>query len=318
MKQPASLALRRTQMVTAGMPMTAVTLPEARGGSGVPTYHLAPPVPGLSFESATRTLSGTPTTAGAYALTYTATTPDGAEASLRFTVEVLSSFIGTWQSHSDWWQDDGAVGYTIRDHPRRYWPSAAHSRRNEACGPAKRPGQGGVKMTRTRKIIGTALLGLVTVLLFASCTGGGSPGTPPVDPPPVVPPPVVPPPTTVPAWSPPTWIHGSWAGSSGLFRVTMEATTYNVVLDIVSTGTFPRYTFDLAQLARSGEANISHFAERDDAGRLYYYVEVVARGYADLFLCYSVTASSISCRWATEVLDTSDFDYFGPITLTKR
>ena len=99
--------------LTAGTPMTAVTLPEADGGSGTVTYSVTPMVPGLSFDPATRVLSGTPTVAGGYPLTYTAMT-SGDEASLSFTVTVVSSFIGTWQSQYDWY-DDGRMRGTFTD-----------------------------------------------------------------------------------------------------------------------------------------------------------------------------------------------------------
>jgi hypothetical protein len=95
--------------LTAGTPMAAVTLPEADGGSGTVTYSVTPMVPGLSFDPATRVLSGTPTVAGGYPLTYTAMT-SGDEASLSFTVTVVSSFIGTWHSQRDWYDDDRMRG----------------------------------------------------------------------------------------------------------------------------------------------------------------------------------------------------------------
>ena len=47
------------------------TLPAATGGNGPLSYSLQPSVPGLTFHTATRTLSGTPTTAGTYSMTYT-------------------------------------------------------------------------------------------------------------------------------------------------------------------------------------------------------------------------------------------------------
>ena len=99
--------------LTAGTPMAAVTLPEADGGSGTVTYSVTPMVPGLSFDPATRVLSGTPTVAGGYPLIYTAMT-SGDEASLSFTVTVVSSFIGTWQSQHDWY-DDGRMRGTFTD-----------------------------------------------------------------------------------------------------------------------------------------------------------------------------------------------------------
>ena len=58
--------------------ITALTLPEAVGGTSPYTYTLTGPsggnLPaGLAFATGTRILSGTPTTAGATVLTYTAT-----------------------------------------------------------------------------------------------------------------------------------------------------------------------------------------------------------------------------------------------------
>ena len=53
------------------------TLPAATGGDGTLTYALTGgPVPGLTFTAATRVLAGTPTTAGGYTLTLTATDSD--------------------------------------------------------------------------------------------------------------------------------------------------------------------------------------------------------------------------------------------------
>ena len=66
-----------------------VTLPEAAGGSGTLSYALTPNVPGLLFDSATRELSGTPTTAGTWSMTYQVTDGAGDMASLNFTITVL-------------------------------------------------------------------------------------------------------------------------------------------------------------------------------------------------------------------------------------
>ena len=55
-----------------GTPVTE-TLPEAMGGKEGLVYSLSPAVPGLTFDPATRVLSGTPTTPGTYDMTYTAT-----------------------------------------------------------------------------------------------------------------------------------------------------------------------------------------------------------------------------------------------------
>ena len=66
-----------------------VTLPEAAGGSGTLSYALTPNVPGLLFDSATRELSGTPTTAGTWSMTYQVTDGAGDTASLEFAISVL-------------------------------------------------------------------------------------------------------------------------------------------------------------------------------------------------------------------------------------
>ena len=72
-----------------GEAMSAVTLPSASGGSGEASYTLKPSVPGLQFNAATRVLSGTPTEAGTYRMTYTATDSDGDTSALSFTIVVV-------------------------------------------------------------------------------------------------------------------------------------------------------------------------------------------------------------------------------------
>ena len=63
--------------LTQNSAMTAVTLPEATGGNGTLSYSLSPAPPaGLSFNTSTRVLSGTPTGTSASA-TYTYTVSDG-------------------------------------------------------------------------------------------------------------------------------------------------------------------------------------------------------------------------------------------------
>ena len=76
------------QTYTAGTVIDALTLSEASGGDGALTYSLSPSVPGLSFDAATRRLTGTPTAAGTHAMTYTATDTDGDTDTLRFTITV--------------------------------------------------------------------------------------------------------------------------------------------------------------------------------------------------------------------------------------
>ena len=71
-----------------GTAIATTTLPAGSGGVGTLTYSLSPSVPGLSFNSATRTLRGTPTTAGEYRVTYTVRDPGGGSDSLSFVVTV--------------------------------------------------------------------------------------------------------------------------------------------------------------------------------------------------------------------------------------
>ena len=76
---------------TVGAPITALTLPQATGGSGRLLYSLAPNVPGLTFDAAARRLSGTPTRAGDYSMTYTVRDNDGDTDSLNFTIAVTAA-----------------------------------------------------------------------------------------------------------------------------------------------------------------------------------------------------------------------------------
>ncbi len=77
---------------TAGETVDPVTLPAAKGGDGTLTYSLSPALgAGLSFDSATRIVSGTPTAqADTVTYTLTATDADGDTATLAFTVTVAA------------------------------------------------------------------------------------------------------------------------------------------------------------------------------------------------------------------------------------
>ena len=76
------------QTYTVGTAIDALTLPEASGGNGTLAYSLSPNVPGLTFNASTRQLTGTPTTAGTYAMTYTVTDEDDDTDTLSFTITV--------------------------------------------------------------------------------------------------------------------------------------------------------------------------------------------------------------------------------------
>ena len=76
------------QTYTAGTLIAPLTLPAASGGDGPLTYSLSPSVAGLSFSASTRRLTGTPTSAGTYNMTYTVTDADGDAARLSFVVVV--------------------------------------------------------------------------------------------------------------------------------------------------------------------------------------------------------------------------------------
>ena len=81
------------QTYTAGVPISPLVLPHALGGNGPLGYELRPAVPGLTFDPAARTLSGTPRTAGTYQMTYTVSdaddnTSDGDADTLSFTITV--------------------------------------------------------------------------------------------------------------------------------------------------------------------------------------------------------------------------------------
>ena len=77
------------QTYTRGLAIDALTLPQATGGAGAVRYRLAPAIPGLRFASGTRVLSGTPSAAGTYRLTYRATDQRELSATLQFTVTVI-------------------------------------------------------------------------------------------------------------------------------------------------------------------------------------------------------------------------------------
>ena len=81
------------QTYTVGEAIRPLVLPEAVGGNGALSYELSPGVPGLTFDPAARTLSGTPSTADTHQMTYRVSDADGNTAdsdadTLTFTVAV--------------------------------------------------------------------------------------------------------------------------------------------------------------------------------------------------------------------------------------
>ena len=99
------------------------TLPAAlrddQSGEGTLVYTLAPEVPGLTFDPATRVLSGTPTTPGTYDMTYTAkdSVTGGTMESVTFVITVdprpltnREILLGTWQNMDEWWDDGELTG----------------------------------------------------------------------------------------------------------------------------------------------------------------------------------------------------------------
>ena len=76
------------QTYTVGTAIDTLTLPEASGGDGTLTYSLSPDVPGLTFNATTRQLTGTPTSAGSYSMTYRVRDVDGDTDSLQFAIDV--------------------------------------------------------------------------------------------------------------------------------------------------------------------------------------------------------------------------------------
>ena len=78
------------QRYTVGTAIDELTLPTASSGDGPLTYSLSPAVPGLVFNATTRRLTGTPSTAGTYDMTYRVRDVDGDTDTLTFTIVVSS------------------------------------------------------------------------------------------------------------------------------------------------------------------------------------------------------------------------------------
>ena len=74
-----------------GNAIPPLVLPPATGGAAPVTYSLGAQIPGLAFDAETRTLSGTPTVADSYRVSYQARDVNGRSAKLEFTVVVEPS-----------------------------------------------------------------------------------------------------------------------------------------------------------------------------------------------------------------------------------
>ena len=100
------------QNYVTGAAIDALTLPAAGGGNGALTYSLTPDVPGLSFDAATRRLTGTPTSVGTYNMTYTVTDEDGDTDTLSFAITVNPDSSGTSTISRTEFEASAPTGYT--------------------------------------------------------------------------------------------------------------------------------------------------------------------------------------------------------------
>ena len=96
------------------------TLPEATGGIAPYTYALTGPngtdlseVPGLSFDTGTRVLSGTPTRAGTTRLTYTVTDSEDNVTTTTFAVTVIGPVFGAEVPDRTWAVDEAIAPLTL-------------------------------------------------------------------------------------------------------------------------------------------------------------------------------------------------------------
>ena len=102
----------RDQSYTRGVPITPLLLPAASGGNGELVYGLTPAVPGLSFDPATRRLTGTPTATGTHAMTYRVTDADGDSDTLSISIRVRSPGPSDSSPEFDADAGPGDQGYT--------------------------------------------------------------------------------------------------------------------------------------------------------------------------------------------------------------
>ena len=99
------------QVYFQGAAIPDLTLPEALGGNGLRRYALDPPLPpGLTFDAATRVLSGTPTgTLEATRFTYTVQDADNDRDARTFMLSVSSISLDSDTKEVAEWNDSGAA-----------------------------------------------------------------------------------------------------------------------------------------------------------------------------------------------------------------
>ena len=102
----------RDRSYTRGTAITPLLLPPASGGDGELSYSLSPEVPGLSFDPATRRLTGTPTATGTHAMTYRVTDADGDSDTLSFSIRVRAPAPPDSSPEFDPGAGPGDQGYT--------------------------------------------------------------------------------------------------------------------------------------------------------------------------------------------------------------
>ena len=101
------------QTYTVGTAIDTLTLPEASGGDGALAYSLTPSVAGLMFDASTRQLTGTPTSAGTYSMTYTATDEDGDTDTLSFEITVNPDSSGASTVSRTEFETSTPTGYAV-------------------------------------------------------------------------------------------------------------------------------------------------------------------------------------------------------------
>ena len=105
------------EMFSAGVAIEALELPAASSGNGDLTYDLRPVPPGLAFDAASRTLSGTPSEVAISLMTYEVTDADGDTATLTFEIEVdtMPSFDGATVADQSYQtgEDIGVLGLPV-------------------------------------------------------------------------------------------------------------------------------------------------------------------------------------------------------------